>query len=66
MSGPNAFSMAQCHLCRQRSLAVQKIGERGAANFQNFCRLRHIEAEGLDNLGFDQLARMGGFFMGIG
>jgi hypothetical protein len=33
MSGPKAFSM-QGHVRRQRGLAVQKIGERGAAHFQ--------------------------------
>jgi len=65
MSGPNAFSMRRGHLRRQRGLAVKKVGERGAAHFQNLRCLRHVEAEGFDDLGLDQVARMGGFFMSI-
>jgi hypothetical protein len=38
---------------------VQKIGERGAAHFQNLRRPRHAEAEGFNNFGFNQVARMG-------
>jgi hypothetical protein len=49
---------AQGHFRRQRGLAVQKIGKRGAAHFQNLPRLRHVEAEGLHDLGFDQVARI--------
>ena len=48
---------AQGHFRRQRGLAVQKIGERGAAHFQNLRRLRHV-AESLDDLGLNQVARM--------
>jgi hypothetical protein len=28
-------------------------------------RLLHVEAEGFDVFGFDQVARMGGFFMAL-
>src|ERR1700687_5640197 len=37
---------AQGHFRRQRGLAVQKIGERGAAHLQNLRSLRDAEAEG--------------------
>jgi hypothetical protein len=50
---------AQGHFRRQGCLAVQKIGERSAAHLQNVRRLRHVEAEGFDDFGPDQLARMG-------
>ena len=50
---------AQGHFRRQRCRAVQKVGKRGAAHFQNLRRLRYVEAEGFDDLGFDQVARMG-------
>jgi len=40
---------AQGHFRRQRGLAVQKIGERSAAHFQNLSRLRHGEAESFDD-----------------
>src|SRR5216683_8032006 len=50
---------AQGHFRRQRGLAVQKVGKRGAAYFQNLRRLRYVEAEGLDDFGFYQVARMG-------
>jgi len=59
------FFDAQRHLRRQRSLAVQKVGERSAAHFQNLRRPRHAEAERFDDFGFDQVAGWGGFFMGI-
>jgi hypothetical protein len=38
---------------------VQKVGERGAAYFQNLRRLRHGEAKGFDDFGSYQVARMG-------
>src|SRR5579864_7262394 len=50
---------AQGHLRRERGLAVEKVREGSSANLQNLRRLRDVEAEGLDDLGSDQVARMG-------
>jgi len=41
---------AQCHFRCQRGLGVEKVGERGAAHFQNLRRLRHVKTEGFDDL----------------
>src|SRR5580700_687193 len=38
---------------------MEQVGKRGAMHFQNCRCLGHVEPQGLDDLGFDQLARMG-------
>ena len=50
---------AQGHFRRQRGLAVQKVGQRGAAYFQNLRRPGHREAKGFDDFGSYQFARVG-------
>ena len=54
----------QGHFRRQRSLTVQKVGERGATHLQNLRRLRHAETEGFNDLRSNQVARMGRFLHG--
>src|SRR5262249_20304962 len=65
MSGPNALFDAQGHFRRQRGLAVQKVGKRGAAHFQNLRRLRYVEAEASMTPVLIRSPGWGGFFMGI-
>src|ERR1039457_5891443 len=62
--GTEGLFDAQGHFRRERRLAVEEVGERGAAHFQNLRRLRHVETEGFDDLGSDQVARMGRVFHG--
>jgi len=53
------FFDAQSHVGRQCGVAVEKIGERGAAHLQNLRGLGHAEAERFDDLGLNQAAWMG-------
>ena len=59
MSGPNAFSMRRAISGVSAALARSRLGERGAAHLQDFRRPRHVKTEGFDDLGSDQVARMG-------
>jgi len=58
------FLDAQRHFRRERGLAVQQVGERGAAHFQNLRRLGDGEAESFDHFGASQIAGMGRVFHG--
>lgn len=59
---PKRLFDAQHHFRCERGFAVKKIGERGAADFQNLRRLGYVEAEGFDDFGSDQVTRMGRVF----
>jgi len=58
MSGPNAFSMRSAISGVSASLTAEKVGERGAAHFQNLSCFRDVESDGFNDFGFDQVARM--------
>src|SRR5258708_2646887 len=63
--GAEGLFDAQGHFRRQGGLAVQKVGERGAAYLQNLRCFRHGEAESFDDFGSYQVAWMRRILHGI-
>ena len=63
--GAECFFNAQGHVGGERGLAVEEVGERGAADFENFGRLFYGQAQLLDDLVLMRSPGWGGFFMGM-
>ena len=54
--GAECFFNAQGHIGGERGLAMEQVGEGGAANFEDFGRLCYGQAQLLDDLGSDEVA----------
>src|SRR5208282_5140447 len=65
MSGPNPFSMRRAISGVSAALPCRRSDSVARRTCKISAAFGHVEAEGFDDFGFNQVARMGGFFMGI-